>query len=58
MTDACAIADVSAARNCALFEFKQKITGVIAANGRKNMKIILPLKYSSNFWRTLENAFN
>ena len=37
----------------ALFKFKQKITGETEANG-KFVKIIVPLKYLSNFWRTLE----
>ena len=41
--------------NSASFKFKQKITGKTDdANGRKDVEIIKPLKYSSNFWRTLE----
>ena len=35
-------------------KFKQKITCVTGANGRKDVKVIVPLKYLSNFWRTLE----
>ena len=37
------------------FNFKAKITGQTDNNGRiDNFKIMVPLKYSSNFWRTLE----
>ena len=36
------------------FNFKVKITGRTGNNGRKNVEIIVPLKYSSHFWRTLE----
>ena len=42
------------------FEFKTKITGQTAANndndnitGRVDVKIMVPLKYLTNFWRTL-----
>ena len=38
----------------ALFKFKQKITGAAAAGGKKNVEIMVPLKYLSNFWRTLD----
>ena len=48
------IAEFSAADNSALFKFKQKITGVADNNGRKNVEIIVKLKYLSSFWRTLE----
>ena len=35
------------------FKFKQKITGKTNdANGTKDVEIMVPLKYSSNFWRT------
>ena len=44
-----------------LFNFKTKITGQTAANnndgniaGRVDVEIMVPLKYLSNFWRTLE----
>ena len=40
--------------NSASFRFKQKITGVTGAICRKNVKIMVSLKYLSNFWRTLE----
>ena len=37
-----------------LFNFKTKITGQTNNNGRINVEIMVPLKYLSNFWRTLE----
>ena len=40
--------------NRALFKFKQKLTGSAGDDGTKNVEIMVPLKYSSNFWRTLE----
>ena len=40
--------------NSPSFKFKQKITGSIGDNGTKNVKIISPLTYLSNFWRTLK----
>ena len=37
------------------FKFKVKITGKIPANdNEKDVEIMVPLKYLSNFWRTLE----
>ena len=36
------------------FNFKVKITGRTVNDGRKNVEIMVPLKYLSNFWRTLE----
>ena len=37
------------------FEFKIKITGKTpAADNTKYVETIVPLKYLSNFWRTLE----
>ena len=36
------------------FKFKAKITGQTGNNGTKNFEIMVPLKYLSNFWRTLE----
>ena len=36
------------------FNSKAKITGQTGDNGTKNVKIMVPLKYLSNFWRTLE----
>ena len=40
--------------NNALFKFKQKITGSTGDYGTKTVQIMVPLKYLSNFWRTLE----
>ena len=40
--------------NTASFKFKQKITGATEDDGTKDVKIMAPLKYLSNFWRTLE----
>ena len=36
------------------FNFKVKMTGQIGDDGTKNVEIMVPLKYLSNFWRTLE----
>ena len=36
------------------FNFKVKFTGQTGDNGRKDVEIMVPLKYLSNFWRTLE----
>ena len=36
------------------FNFKAKITGQIGNDGTKDVEIMVPLKYLSNFWRTLE----
>ena len=33
---------------------KQKMTGQTRNNGTKDVQIMVPLKYLSNFWRTLE----
>ena len=38
------------------FNFKVKITGQTGTGGTKNVEIMVPLKYLSNFWRTLEMA--
>ena len=35
------------------FNFKAKITGQTGNNGRKDVEIMVPLKYLSNFWSTL-----
>ena len=37
-----------------LFIFRVKITGQTGNNGTKDVEIMIPLKYLSNFWRTLE----
>ena len=36
------------------FNFKVKFTGQTDDDGTKDVEIIVPLKYLSNFWRTLE----
>ena len=36
------------------FNFKAKITGKTEDDGTKDVEIMVPLKYLSNFWRTLE----
>ena len=36
------------------FKFKQQITGQTGNGGTKNVEIMVPLKYLSNFCRTLE----
>ena len=35
------------------FKFKAKITGQTGKNGTKDVEIMVPLQYLSNFWRTL-----
>ena len=52
LTDADTIPNFHAANDSTSFKFKQKMCK--GANGRKDVKIIVPLKYLSNFWRTLE----
>ena len=36
------------------FKFKAKITGQTGNDGTKDVEIMVPLKYLSKFWRTLE----
>ena len=36
------------------FNFKVKFTGQTDDDGKKDVEIMVPLKYLSNFWRTLE----
>ena len=36
------------------FNFKVKMTGQTGDDRTKNVEIMVPLKYLSNFWRTLE----
>ena len=54
LTDAGTIDNCHAANNSALFKFKQKTTGKTADGGTKDVEIMVPLKYLSNFRRTLE----
>ena len=35
-------------------KFKQKVTGETGAHGTNDVEIMVPLKYWSNIWRTLE----
>ena len=50
-----AIADFSTDNNnSALLKFKTKIWGRTGNDGIKSVKMRVPLKYFSNFWRTLE----
>ena len=49
------IVDFNGANATDSFNFKTKITGQTDNNGRiDNIEIMVPLKYLSNFWRTLE----
>ena len=43
--------------NGASFKYKQKIIGSKGNNGTKAVKIMVPLKYLSIFWRTFEMLF-
>ena len=36
-----------------LFNLKVKLTGVTGNDGTRNVEIMVPLKYLSNFWRIL-----
>ena len=56
-----AIVDFNGANATGSFNFKTKLTGQAADNnnnvniaGRADVEIMVPLKYLSNFWRTLE----
>ena len=40
--------------NSASFKFKQKITVQTGNGGTKDVEIMVPLKYLSSFWRTME----
>ena len=39
-----------------MFNFKTKITGQTGSNDRKDVKIMVLLKYMSSFWRTYEKS--
>ena len=54
LTNAGAIANFYAAINRASFKIKQKITSNTANGGAKDVEIMVPLKYLSNFWGTPE----
>ena len=40
--------------NSASFKLKQKTTGQTGNGGKKNVEIMVPLNYLSNFWKTFE----
>ena len=48
------IVDFNGANNTDSFNFKERVTGQANNDGTKYVKIAVPLKYISNFWRTLE----
>ena len=48
------ITEFTAGNTTASFNFKAKITGQTGNNGTKDVEIMVPLKYLSNFWRTFE----
>ena len=49
------IVDFTATNNTDSFKFKAKITGQTNDDGEINgVEIMVPLKYLSNFWRTLD----
>ena len=54
LTNAGGIANLHAANNSASFKFKLKIKGQVVDGGTKDVEIMVPLKYLSDFWRTLE----
>ena len=37
-----------------MFNVKEKITGQTGNNGKKNVEIMVSLKYLNNFWRILK----
>ena len=49
-----AILDLTSNNLTDSYNFKVKMTGQTGDNGTKNVEIIVPLKYLSNFWRTLK----
>ena len=48
------IVDFNGANSTDSFNFRAKITGQNGDNGTKEVEIMVPLKYFSNFWRTTE----
>ena len=48
------IAEFALANTTDSFKFEAKITGQTEDDGTKDVEIMVPLKYLSNFWRTLE----
>ena len=55
MTDAGAIKKIYEGNNNSVwFKFLEKITNITGANGTRDVKIMVPLKYLHNFLRALE----
>ena len=50
----CNSGDFNGAITTDSFDFKTKITGKTNNDVKINVEIMVPLKYLSNFWRTLE----
>ena len=48
------MSDFNGANTTDSFKFKNKITGKTNNTGRTDVEIMVPLKYLSNFWWTLE----
>ena len=48
------IVEFNGANATDLFNFKAKITGLTGNNRIKEVEIMVPLKYLSSFWRTIE----
>ena len=46
--------DFPADNNSISFKFKQQITRQTGSNDTKEVEIMVPLKYLSNFWKALE----
>ena len=40
-----------------IFNFKERIIGQARDDGKKDVQIMVPLKYLTNFWRTSEIPF-
>ena len=54
LDDNTVVVDFDVANVTDSFKFKVKITGQTDANGTKNVEIMVPSKYLSNFWRSLD----
>ena len=52
------IVEINGANATGSFNFKVKITGQTGDNGSKEVELMVPLKYLSNFWRTLEMSLS
>ena len=55
LNNASAITDFPADNNNSIqFKFKEKITGLTGNHDTTDVEVMVPLKYLSSFWRTLE----